>query len=178
MTDITTLIHRYFDLASQADMQPHFAQFTDDATVEDEGVQRKGIDAIRAWRTEVPPVAYTVHDIVTAGPGHDAHIDIAGGEGPHQLARHLLELAGRTPVPMQLAVLLQSEEGEDHGHDGEAAMAIRTSDGCRRNRPPASSPSPSSSSPSSSSMVGQAGPAKTGSGSTTSGSAPERPDPA
>ena len=54
MTDTTTLIHRYFDLASQAAMQPYYAQFTEDATVEDEGVQRKGIDGIRAWRTEVP----------------------------------------------------------------------------------------------------------------------------
>ena len=69
MTDATTLIRRYFDLASQADLQPYFAQFADHAIVEDEGVQRNGIDAIRAWRTEVPPVAYTVHDIVTADPG-------------------------------------------------------------------------------------------------------------
>jgi ketosteroid isomerase-like protein len=48
MTDTTTLIHRYFDLASQGDMQPYFAQFSEDATVEDEGVERNGIDAIRA----------------------------------------------------------------------------------------------------------------------------------
>ena len=54
MTDHTTLIHRYFDLASQPDTQAYFAQFTEDAIVEDEGVQLKGIDAIRAWRTEVP----------------------------------------------------------------------------------------------------------------------------
>jgi hypothetical protein len=78
MTDATTLIRRYFDLASQADLQPYFAQFAEDATVEDEGIQRNGIDAIRAWRSEVTPVAYTVHDIVTADPGHDAHVDIAG----------------------------------------------------------------------------------------------------
>lgn len=38
----------------------------------------EGIDAIRAWRTEAPRVAYTVHDIVTADPGHDAPVDIAG----------------------------------------------------------------------------------------------------
>ena len=78
MTDSPALIHRYFELAPQADMQPYFAQFAEDATVEDEGVQRNGIDAIRAWRTEVTPVAYTIHDIVTADAGHDAHVDIAG----------------------------------------------------------------------------------------------------
>ena len=78
MTDATTLIRRYFDLASQPDLQPYFAQFTEDATVEDEGVRRSGIDAIRAWRTEVPPVAYTVHDIVAADSGDDAHVDISG----------------------------------------------------------------------------------------------------
>jgi hypothetical protein len=78
MTDTAPLIHRYFHLASQADTQSYFAQFTEDATVEDEGVQRKGIDAIRAWRTEVPRVAYTVHDIVNAARGQDAHVDIAG----------------------------------------------------------------------------------------------------
>ena len=78
MTDRTTLIHRYFDLASQSDTEDYFAQFTEDAIVEDEGVQRKGIDAIRAWRTEVPRVAYTVHDIATADPGNDAHVEIAG----------------------------------------------------------------------------------------------------
>ena len=56
VTDTATLIHRYFELASQTDTQAYFAQFTEDAAVEDEGVQRKGVDAIRAWRTEVPRV--------------------------------------------------------------------------------------------------------------------------
>jgi hypothetical protein len=78
VTDAATLIHRYFDLASQADTESYFAQFTEDATVEDEGVQRNGIDEIRTWRTEVPRVAYTVHDTVTADSRHDAHVDIAG----------------------------------------------------------------------------------------------------
>ncbi|HEV3134662.1 MAG TPA: nuclear transport factor 2 family protein [Acidimicrobiia bacterium] len=71
-------VTRYFDLASQADTGSYFAQFTEDATVEDEGVRRRGIDDIRTWRTEVPRVAYTVHDIVAADSGHDAHVDIAG----------------------------------------------------------------------------------------------------
>ena len=78
MTDSTTLIHRYFRLAPQADVDAYFAQFAEDAIVEDEGVQRKGIDAIRVWRTQVPRVAYTVHDIFTNDTGNDAHVDIAG----------------------------------------------------------------------------------------------------
>jgi hypothetical protein len=78
MTDTATLIHRYFSLAPRADTADYFAQFADEATVEDEGVERRGIDAIRAWRTEVPRVAYTVNDIVTTARGDDAHVDIAG----------------------------------------------------------------------------------------------------
>src|SRR6476661_8729657 len=78
MTDTTTLIGRYFSLAPQADVDAYFAQFAEDAIVEDEGVQRVGIDAIRAWRTQIPRVAYTVHDIITTDTGHDAHVDIAG----------------------------------------------------------------------------------------------------
>jgi hypothetical protein len=54
MTDTTTLIGRYFSLAPQADVDAYFAQFAEDAIVEDEGVQQVGIDAIRAWRTQVP----------------------------------------------------------------------------------------------------------------------------
>jgi hypothetical protein len=46
--------------------------------VEDEGEQRHGIAAIRAWRGKVPLVAYTVHDVRRSGAGHNAHVDIAG----------------------------------------------------------------------------------------------------
>jgi hypothetical protein len=77
MTDRTMLIHRYFELASQPDAH-YFAQFAEDAVVEDEGVQRTGIEAIRTWRTEVPPVVYSVDDIAVADPGHDAHVNVAG----------------------------------------------------------------------------------------------------
>jgi len=90
MTDTTTLIGRYFSLAPQADVDAYFAQFAEDAIVEDEGVQRVGIDAIRAWRTQVPRVAYTVHDIITTDTGHDAHVDIAGDfpSSPARLTFH------------------------------------------------------------------------------------------
>jgi ketosteroid isomerase-like protein len=78
MTDTAELVRRYFDLAARPDVDAYFAQFADDAVVEDEGEQRHGIAAIRAWRGEVPLVAYTVHDVGRSDTGHDAHVDIDG----------------------------------------------------------------------------------------------------
>lgn len=72
------LIQRYFDLAVAPDLSPYYAQFAEDALVEDEGRERRGIDAIRAWRGEVPQVEYSVRDVVPNGTGEDAHVDIAG----------------------------------------------------------------------------------------------------
>ena len=59
MSDARELIDRYFDLAPRPDADAYFAQFADDAVVEDEGQAHRGIAAIRAWRTKVPRVAYT-----------------------------------------------------------------------------------------------------------------------
>jgi hypothetical protein len=78
MTDPTELVERYFVLSPQADKGPYFAQFADDATVEDEGHEYRGIDAIRAWRGEVPPVTYSVGDVTSNGGEHLAHAEIAG----------------------------------------------------------------------------------------------------
>jgi hypothetical protein len=78
MTEPTQLIDQYFDLAPRSDSEAYFAQFADDAVVEDEGQERRGIAAIRTWRTEVPRVKYAVHDVQQAGPGHDAHVDVSG----------------------------------------------------------------------------------------------------
>jgi SnoaL-like protein len=78
MSNTRELIDRYFDLAPRPDAGAYFAQFTDDAVVEDEGQAHRGIAAIRAWRSKVPRVAYTVHDVKATGPGHDAAVDIAG----------------------------------------------------------------------------------------------------
>jgi hypothetical protein len=72
------LIHRYFELAPGADREAYFAQFAEDALVEDEGRERKGVAAIREWRGEVPPVTYAVRGIDPNGAGHDAYVDIAG----------------------------------------------------------------------------------------------------
>ena len=54
------LVDRYFDLAVQPDLDAYYAQFAEDALVEDEGRERRGVAAIRQWRTEVPPVTYSV----------------------------------------------------------------------------------------------------------------------
>ena len=61
-----TLLHRYFELAAHPDTPAYFDQFAADAKVEDEGKVHHGIDAIRAWRAEVPLVSYTVHSLQPA----------------------------------------------------------------------------------------------------------------
>ena len=71
-TTATAIIRRYFEPAVQADADTYLAQFVPDAVVEDEGRTRRGVDEIRAWRSEVPAVSYDVHSIAEAGSGHDA----------------------------------------------------------------------------------------------------------
>ena len=51
------------------DTEDYFALFADDALVEDEGKAHSGVDAIRAWRREVPLVEYTITDVEPAGDG-------------------------------------------------------------------------------------------------------------
>ncbi len=79
MTDARELIDRYFDLAPRPDADAYFAQFADDAVVEDDGQAHRGIAAIRAWRSKVPRVAYTIHDVKTASTGHDAAVSLGDG---------------------------------------------------------------------------------------------------
>jgi len=69
---------RYFELAAQPDTEPYFAQFTQDAVVEDEGTERHGIAEIRAWRTEVPAVRYDVKNVERRGDAADAAVEISG----------------------------------------------------------------------------------------------------
>ncbi|MCW2551999.1 MAG: hypothetical protein JWR78_1780 [Mycobacterium sp.] len=78
MTTTTELVDRYFALAPQADTGPYFAQFAEDATAEDEGVSYHGIEAIRAWRTSVPPVSYEVLDVQKIGDEQVARAEISG----------------------------------------------------------------------------------------------------
>jgi hypothetical protein len=72
------LVQRYFDLAVRPDLEPYYAQFTQDALVEDEGRERRGIDAVRAWRGEVIPVEYSIEDVVPDGAGEAAQVEVAG----------------------------------------------------------------------------------------------------
>jgi hypothetical protein len=69
---------RYFELATQTDTDAYFAQFTDDATVEDEGVERHGQAEIRAWRTEVPHVSYDVQSVERQDHSATAKVQISG----------------------------------------------------------------------------------------------------
>jgi hypothetical protein len=78
MTSSTELIHRYFELAVLPDRDDYFAQFTDDAVVEDEGEEHRGISAIRAWRTSVPLVTYTVKTIEQTAAGYVSRATVAG----------------------------------------------------------------------------------------------------
>jgi hypothetical protein len=78
MSSARELIDRYFDLAPQPDAGAYFAQFTDDAIIEDEDQTYRGLAAIRVWRTKVPRVAYTLHEVRSASTGHDAAVEIAG----------------------------------------------------------------------------------------------------
>ena len=94
MSNAKELIDRYFNLAPQPDADAYFAQFADDAVVEDEGQAHRGIAAIRAWRAKVPRVAYTIHDVKAANIGHDAAVDIAG-DFPGTLTFHFQFAADR-----------------------------------------------------------------------------------
>nr|WP_296777178.1 nuclear transport factor 2 family protein [Rhodococcus sp. (in: high G+C Gram-positive bacteria)] len=68
----------YFELAIDPDLEAYFAQFHPDATVEDEGRERHGIAEIRQWRTEVPPVIYTIESTVDSASGTDVDAEISG----------------------------------------------------------------------------------------------------
>jgi ketosteroid isomerase-like protein len=49
--NVPPIVMRYFALDADHDVEAIVALFTEDATVTDEGETRRGIDAIRAWRT-------------------------------------------------------------------------------------------------------------------------------
>ena len=72
------LIDRYFQLAPLPDTGAYLAQFAEDASVEDEGHHHHGMDAIRAWRSQVPGVSYAVHGVQSDAEGHLARTEISG----------------------------------------------------------------------------------------------------
>lgn len=72
------LITTFFDRAVDADPEPWFALFADDVVVEDEGRERHGLAAVRAWRSEVPSVTYAVRGVTGAGRAWVATATVAG----------------------------------------------------------------------------------------------------
>jgi alpha-D-ribose 1-methylphosphonate 5-triphosphate synthase subunit PhnI len=72
------VIDRYFARAADPDLDAYFAQFAADAVVEDEGNLYEGIDAIRGWRTTVPPVSYHLRRVEPTERGRRAVAEIRG----------------------------------------------------------------------------------------------------
>lgn len=72
------IIRRYFAAASQPDSEAYLALFAADAVVEDEGRTHVGIDAIRAWRGEVPLVTYEITDVAQTPEGTVVTATITG----------------------------------------------------------------------------------------------------
>ena len=75
---MTSTEELYFELATQPDTDAYFAQFTDDAIVEDDGKKHEGVAEIRAWRTEVPRVHYDVQHVERHGRSAQARVEISG----------------------------------------------------------------------------------------------------
>ena len=74
-------ITRYFDLAvptTPAALDAYVALFAPDAVVHDDGRTHRGLDEIRAWRSDVPDVTYALQDVETTGAGRLATAEIAG----------------------------------------------------------------------------------------------------
>ncbi|MER6591789.1 nuclear transport factor 2 family protein [Micromonospora purpureochromogenes] len=78
MTDPPEIIRRYFALAGQPDQDAYFALFADDAVVEDEGREHRGIEAIRAWRRDTPLVSYEITDVEDTSAGTVVTATISG----------------------------------------------------------------------------------------------------
>jgi hypothetical protein len=81
MTEQTTVpasVRRYFELAPSPDTDAYFALFADDALVEDENIEHRGIADIRAWRAAVPQVSYEITDVEHTPGGVTATATITG----------------------------------------------------------------------------------------------------
>ncbi|WP_406059902.1 nuclear transport factor 2 family protein [Micromonospora sp. NBC_00860] len=72
------IIRRYFELAGQPDSADYFALFAEDAVVEDESTEHRGIDAIRQWRRSVPLVSYEITDVEDTPAGTVVTATITG----------------------------------------------------------------------------------------------------
>ncbi|MFY1690383.1 nuclear transport factor 2 family protein [Plantactinospora sp. WMMB782] len=72
------IIRRYFAYASQPDTEAYLGLFADDAVVEDEGKEYRGIAEIRRWRGEVPLVSYEITDVEQTPAGTVVTAAISG----------------------------------------------------------------------------------------------------
>ncbi|WP_036410886.1 nuclear transport factor 2 family protein [Micromonospora parva] len=72
------IIRRYFALAGQPDSEDYFALFAEDAVVEDESNEYRGIEAIRQWRRAVPLVSYEITDVEETPAGTVVTATITG----------------------------------------------------------------------------------------------------
>lgn len=72
------IIRRYFELAGQPDSEDYFALFAEDAVVEDESTEHRGVQAIRAWRRAVPLVSYEITDVEVTATGTVVTTTITG----------------------------------------------------------------------------------------------------
>jgi len=75
---VPELIRRYFELAPKPDQEEYFALFADDAVVQDESKEYRGIEAIRNWRRQVPLVTYTITDVEDTPDGTIVTTTISG----------------------------------------------------------------------------------------------------
>ncbi|MDG4760569.1 nuclear transport factor 2 family protein [Micromonospora sp. WMMD710] len=75
---VPAIIRRYFELAGRPDSEDYFALFAEDAVVEDESAEYRGIAAIRQWRRAVPLVSYEVTDVQDGPAGTVVTATITG----------------------------------------------------------------------------------------------------
>ncbi|MET8198523.1 nuclear transport factor 2 family protein [Micromonospora taraxaci] len=76
--EVAPIIRRYFELAGQPDSEDYFALFDEDAVVEDESTEHRGVTAIREWRRSVPLVSYEITDVEDTPAGTIVTATITG----------------------------------------------------------------------------------------------------
>ncbi len=79
MTALPEILGRYFALASKGDQEAFFSLFTDDAVVEDEATEYRGVEGLRRWRARVPLATYTITDVNETSAGTVVTVIITGG---------------------------------------------------------------------------------------------------
>jgi hypothetical protein len=81
MTDIqdsTAFAAEYFAAAVDPDRERYLGLFDADVVVRDDGRTHRGIAEVRAWRSEVAPVAYDVETVTGTAAAFQAVASISG----------------------------------------------------------------------------------------------------